>query len=230
MDSLTRPPTVAAPPQLKAELEARSAEFESAGTSQIIAWTIERFEGSATVACSFQDPVLIDLAVKADPRIEVVFLDTGAHFPETLQYVEELHHLYDLNLRVLEPGPSAQAWPCGTSRCCDLRKVEPLERALAGREAWITGLKRVDSDTRRHTPIASWDDKRGMVKVNPLAAWTDDDIADYIDDNGLPVHPLSKQGYLSIGCAPTTRPVTPGEDPRAGRWAGTAKTECGLHI
>ncbi|MGA2037305.1 MAG: phosphoadenylyl-sulfate reductase, partial [Acidimicrobiales bacterium] len=137
--------------------------------------------------------------------------------------------LYDLNLRVLRPGPEAEGWPCGTDRCCELRKVVPLDEALQGREAWITGLKRCDSPTRAGAPIVSWDEARGLVKVNPLATWSDEDITDYLVDHSLPVHPLVTKGYLSIGCSPTTSPVAPGEDPRAGRWAGSSKTECGLH-
>lgn len=219
-----------APAHLQRELDARTAELETADASEIVAWAIQRFEGAVSVACSFQDPVLVDLAVKVDPGIEVIFLDTGAHFPETLRYVEDIRRLYNLNLRVVQPGPGARAWPCGTARCCELRKVEPLKRALAGRSAWVTGLKRVDASTRRDAPIAAWDPGREMVKVNPLATWTDDDIAAYIDANGLPLHPLSTEGYASIGCAPTTRPVEPGEDPRSGRWADTGKTECGLHL
>ncbi|MGC8513012.1 MAG: phosphoadenylyl-sulfate reductase [Acidimicrobiales bacterium] len=230
MESPASPTGLDAPRLLQEELALRSADLETAGASEILAWAVERFEGSVSVACSFQDPVLVDLAVKADPGVEVIFLDTGAHFAETLRYVEDLRRRYDLNLRVVEPGPLAQAWPCGTARCCDFRKVEPLERALAGRSAWIAGLKRVDASTRRDTPIASWDSSRNMVKVNPLATWTDDDIASYVAANGLPLHPLSTKGYLSIGCAPTTRPVQPGEDPRAGRWADSDKTECGLHL
>jgi len=115
-------------------------------------------------------------------------------------------------------------------RCCHLRKVEPLHRALQGRAAWMTGLKRSDAPTRAAAPIVSWDEARGLVKVNPVATWSDDDIANYQADHGLPVHPLMTQGYLSIGCAPTTRPVAPGEDARAGRWSGMGKTECGLHV
>ena len=127
------------------------------------------------------------------------------------------------------PGPEAEAWPCGTERCCELRKVRPLFDHLGGRQAWITGLKRVDAPTRAAAPIVSWDTEHGLVKINPLATWTDEDIAAYEADHGLPVHPLMTRGYRSIGCAPTTRPVAVGEDPRAGRWAGTGKTECGLH-
>jgi len=211
------------------ELAVRAAQFETAPAGKVMAWALERFDGDVSLACSFQDCVLVDLAVKVDPAIEVLFLDTGFHFPETWAYVETVRKRYDLNLRVMTPGPEAEAWPCGTQRCCELRKVEPLNRALAGRSAWITGLKRTDAATRADAPIVAWDPVRAIVKVNALATWTDTDIANYEADHGLPVHPLMTQGYLSIGCAPTTRPVAPGEDPRAGRWAGTGKTECGLH-
>ena len=195
----------------------------------MLSWAFDRFGRDVSLACSFQDCVIIDLAVAVDPAVEVLFLDTGFHFPETLAYVEEVRAHYDLNLRVMHPGPEAEAWPCGTERCCELRKVAPLARALAGRRAWITGLKRTDAATRADAPIVGWDEARGMVKVNPMATWTDDDVSFYEVDHGLPVHPLLSQGYRSIGCAPTTRPVAPGEDPRAGRWSGTGKTECGLH-
>jgi len=211
------------------ELAERSAEFETAPTARVVEWAIERFGGAISLACSFQDCVIIDLVVRVDPGIEVIFLDTGFHFPETLAFVEEVRELFDLNLRVLTPGPQAEAWPCGTKRCCELRKVEPLDVALEGRRAWLTGLKRCDASTRADAPIVSWDHARGLAKVNPIATWSDEDIAHYAADHDLPVHPLVAQGYLSIGCAPTTAPVAPGENPRAGRWAGTDKVECGLH-
>jgi phosphoadenosine phosphosulfate reductase len=211
------------------ELAARSAELESAPASKVIAWAVERFGRDLVLACSFQDVVLVDLAVGLDPDIEVLFLDTGFHFPETMAFVQAVRSRYHLNLRVLTPGPEAEQWPCGTERCCELRKVAPLDAALAGRAAWLTGLKRVDAPTRADAPIVSWDEARGLVKVNPLATWSDDDVAGYLADHGLPIHPLMSKGYLSIGCAPTTRPVVPGEDPRAGRWSGMGKTECGLH-
>jgi phosphoadenosine phosphosulfate reductase len=211
------------------ELAARSAELETAPATAAIAWAHRRFGGAVSLACSFQDCVVVDLAVSVDPAIEVLFLDTGFHFPETLAYVEQVRDRYQLNLKVVTPGPEAEAWPCGSRRCCELRKVVPLDAALVGRGAWLTGLKRVDAPTRAAAPIVSWDERRGLVKVNPMATWTDEDVARYSADHGLPVHPLVERGYLSIGCAPTTRPVRPGEDPRAGRWAGTDKTECGLH-
>ncbi len=206
-----------------------SARFETATAGTVLEWALERFGPRLVVASSFQDLVLVDLAVGLDPHVEVVFLDTGAHFPETLRFVEDAARRYRLNLTVTRPGPDAVAAPCGSADCCQLRKVAPLRGALTGREAWVTGLRRVDAPTRTATPIVSWDSSFGLVKVNPLATWTDDDVTAYLADRGLPVHPLVPLGYLSIGCAPTTRPVAAGEDHRAGRWAGSGKVECGLH-
>jgi len=212
------------------DLAAISERFETAPASAVIRWAFETFGDSIALAASFEDIVLIDLATKVAPGIEVVFLDTEAHFPETLSFVEEVRARYGLNLTVTKPGPDAAAHPCGTEQCCQFRKVEPLRRALAGRRAWLTSLKRTDGPTRADAPIVGWDASFGLVKVNPLVMWTDDDIASYLADRGLPVHPLVPQGYRSIGCAPTTRPVAEGEDPRSGRWSGLDKSECGLHV
>jgi phosphoadenosine phosphosulfate reductase len=211
------------------ELAALSRDFESAPAGKVIAWATETFGNALVLAASFEDVVLIDLATKAAPGIEVIFLDTEAHFPETLAFVEEIRARYGLNLTVTKPGPEAASHPCGSKQCCQFRKVAPLRQAVQGSRAWLTSLKRVDAPSRADAPIVSWDDAFGLVKINPLATWTNDDIASYLADHDLPVHPLVSQGYLSIGCAPTTRPVSPGEDPRAGRWAGLDKTECGLH-
>lgn len=215
-----------------AELAAEAARLETAPASAAITWAYERFGHGLVIAGSFQDAVLIDIAEKVAPGIEVVFLDTQYHFAETIWFVEEVRRLYDLNLRVIEPQPEVQPdnlWQTDVGGCCGIRKVEPLARALEGKSAWITGLRRVDAPTRAAAPIVSWDLMRNMVKVNPLAAWTDDDMAGYIADHELLVHPLIERGYPSIGCWPCTRPVAPGDDPRAGRWAGNDKTECGLH-
>jgi phosphoadenosine phosphosulfate reductase len=211
------------------ELAELSTTLELAGPAETIGWAVNHFGSRVALACSFQDCVIVDLAVTVDPGLEVVFLDTGSHFQETLDFVALVQDRYQLNLTVTHPDASAEPWPCGTAECCQRRKVDPLFRALAGKAAWLTGLKRSDASTRSNTPVVAWDEARQMIKVNPLAAWTDDDIASYVADHALPVHPLLAQGYLSIGCAPTTRPVRPGEDPRAGRWADTGKIECGLH-
>jgi phosphoadenosine phosphosulfate reductase len=213
-----------------AHLSAVSTSFEGAHPATVIAWAVEQFGRHVVVASSFQDAVLVDLAVSVDPGIEVVFLDTQYHFAETLWFVEEVRRRYDLNLRVLKPLVDVDnRWQIDPNGCCQVRKVEPLNRALAGKAAWMTGVKRADGLTRADAPIISWDAARDMVKVNPMAGWTADDAIAYAAERDLPTHPLKERGYPSIGCWPCTRPVSPGEDPRAGRWAGTEKTECGLH-
>lgn len=216
--------------QLKQEMDERSAAFESAPAGLVVAWAVERFGAKLAMACSFQEAVLIDIAVRANPDIEVIFLDTGSHFPETLEYVETIRSRYGLNLTVTSPAAGADQWPCGSAQCCEFRKVRPLKQSLEGKEAWMTGLKRVDAWTRRSAPIVSYDENWGMVKINPLATWTEQDVTGYATDHGIPAHPLLSRGYLSIGCAPTTRPVAIGEDPRAGRWSDSDKVECGLHV
>ena len=213
-----------------AEAVAISAAFETARPQDVIEWAVHRFGRSLTIASSFQHCVIIDMAVNTDPDVEVLFLDTGFHFAETLAFVEEVRQHYGLNLQIRRPMAEADCLGCGTEGCCELRKVQPLNAALADRSAWISGLKRVDTEHRADAPVVMWDERRHMVKVNPLATWSDADVDDYIADHALPVHPLVAKGYLSIGCAPTTRPVSGRESRRAGRWSGDAKTECGLHL
>jgi phosphoadenosine phosphosulfate reductase len=213
-----------------AELADASRRLEHQPATEIIRWAHERFETSLVLASSFQDCVLLDLAVQVAPEIEVVFLDTQYHFAETLWYVEQVRSRYDLNLRVLEPeSRQDDRWLDDPDGCCKIRKVEPLLRALDGKAAWMTGLRRSETPQRAAAPIVSWDIGRGLVKVNPIAAWSDADVAGYATDRGLPEHPLRDRGYASIGCWPCTRPVHNGDDPRSGRWAGTDKIECGLH-
>jgi phosphoadenosine phosphosulfate reductase len=213
-----------------AELAAAAAELENKPASAAIKWAWSRFGSDIVLAASFQDCVLIDVASRAAPEIEVVFLDTQYHFAETLWYVDRIRERYDLNLRIMEPlVPPDDLWETDPDECCAMRKVEPLARALAGKQGWMTGLRRVEAPTRAKTPIVHLDVGRGIVKINPLATWTDDDIAAYKQDHELLEHPLAAQGYPSIGCWPCTRPVKPGEDPRSGRWAGRGKMECGLH-
>jgi len=212
-----------------AELAEISASFEASPPGTVLRWAFERFGDDLVLACSFQDIVLLDLSLQVNPKMEVIFLDTEFHFPETLDYVEQVRAHYGLTLTVTHPGPEASDTPCGADGCCGLRKVAPLRRAVSGKGAWLTSLKRVDAPTRLAAPIISWDESFGLVKINPLATWTDDDVASYERDHDLLIHPLISQGYLSIGCAPATRPVAAGEDPRAGRWSGSDKIECGLH-
>jgi len=215
-----------------AELAAISTRLEHAPAGAAVRWAHERFGHGLVIAGSFQDAVLIDVAEKVVPGIEVVFLDTQYHFAETLWFVDEVRRRYDLNLRIVRPRTDVRPdnlWQADVEGCCAIRKVEPLARALKGKAAWITGLRRADAPTRAEAPVVSWDLARNMVKVNPLVTWSDDDLAGYIADHDLPVHPLTERGYPSVGCWPCTRPVAPGEDPRAGRWAGRDKTECGLH-
>jgi phosphoadenosine phosphosulfate reductase len=213
-----------------AELAAVSAELENKPASSAVKWAWQRFGTELILASSFQDSVLIDVATKVVPEIEVVFLDTQYHFAETQWYVDQIRERYDLNLTVMEPLVEPDdLWQTDPDECCAMRKVEPLARALAGKQAWMTGLRRVEAPTRAKTPIVHLDVGRGIVKVNPLAPWTDDDIAHYKRDRRLLDHPHTSHGYPSIGCWPCTRPVKDGEDPRSGRWAGRGKMECGLH-
>jgi phosphoadenosine phosphosulfate reductase len=222
--------TVSTPVPDLAELAATSRELEHAPASLVVEWAWDRFGDDMVLAASFQDCVLLDIATRVAPEIEVVFLDTGYHFAETLWYVQQVRRRYDLNLNVMQPDVGLDdRWQHDTDGCCALRKVEPLRRALDGRAAWMTGLRRTETQSRANAPIVSWDVGRGLVKVNPLATWSDLDVQGYVRDHGLPVHPLHDRGYRSIGCWPCTRPVGDGEDAREGRWAGSDKTECGLH-
>lgn len=211
---------------LDADLAELNRSFESAPASRIVRWAVERFSPYLSLLASMTDAVLIDLAVKVDPSIEVVVLDTGHHFPETLETVEVVRRRYGLNLRLVTVGPVPAPLVDG---CCSAAKVLQLDRALVGRKAWLSGLRRTEASTRADAPIVGLD-RRGLVKVNPLANWTDDDVAGYIAEHDVPVNPLVFRGYPSVGCQPCTRPVAEGDDPRSGRWAGSDRTECGIHI
>ena len=210
---------------LSEELAELSRSFEGAPASKIIRWAVERFSPRLSLLASMTDAVLIDLAVKVDPSIEVVFIDTGHHFPETMETVELVRRRYGLNLRIVTVGPEPAPLVDG---CCSAAKVLQLDRALVGREAWLSGLRRAEASTRAAAPIVGLD-RRGLVKVNPIATWTDDDVAGYIAEHDVPVNPLVFQGYPSVGCQPCTFPVAAGADPRSGRWAGSDRTECGIH-
>ncbi len=212
-----------------AELARLSDGFEGASAASIIRWAVEEFGTRLALTASMTDAVLIDLATRVDAGIEVVFIDTGYHFPETLETVEAVRRRYGLNMRIMTVARQERSlWEADPENCCSAVKVGQLDRALADKDAWMSGLRRAEAATRAAAPIIGRD-IRGLVKVNPLATWTDLDVRGYIADHDVPVNPLLERGYLSIGCMPCTRPVADGEDPRAGRWSGTDKTECGLH-
>jgi phosphoadenosine phosphosulfate reductase len=232
---------IAATPELAAEADTR---FEGIADPveqalAVLTWAGETFGDDFAVTSSMADGLLAHLASRAVPGVHVVFLDTGYHFAETIGTRDWVSGVLPLTLvNVTAPQTvaeqDAQYGPELHQRdpdlCCSLRKVQPLAQALAGYAAWGSGVRRDESPTRSGTRVVDWDAKRGMVKVNPLAAWTQDDVDAYIAEHQVPVNPLQEIGYASIGCAPCTRPVAPGEDPRAGRWAGRGKTECGLHL
>lgn len=220
---------LSAPEFTDAELAELSRRFEAWPASQIIEWAVETFAPHLALTASMTDGVLIDLAVAVDPAIEVVFIDTGYHFPETLETVEEVRRRYGLNLRIMTvQRQNEPLWQADPENCCSAVKVGQLDRALAGKAAWMSGLRRAEADSRVRAPIVARD-LRGLVKVNPIATWSDLDVQGYIDDHDVIINPLLHQGYPSIGCQPCTQKPLDPADPRSGRWAGRAKTECGLH-
>ena len=201
-------------------------------------WARDTFRDRLVVASSMGDEVLVHLASTAAAGVDVLFLDTGYHFAETIGTRDAVASTYDVNVRTLLPlitvveqteQHGADLWARNPDQCCAIRKVEPLERGLSYYDAWVTGMRREDAPTRSDIDVVGWDARRDKVKVNPLAAWTHDDVDAYAEKHGVLMNPLRQIGYASIGCEPCTRPVAPGEDPRAGRWAGSGKTECGLH-
>ena len=225
---------------LRATAERGAAELGPDATAQeLLAWAATTFGDRLIVASNMQDAVLIDLAHRAKPDVEVLFLETGYHFAETIGTRDAVDAAYPeltiVNARARQSVAEQDAefgadlFAREPDRCCALRKVTPLQDTLAGYDAWVTGVRRVEAPTRATTPLITYDDKFGLVKINPIAAWSDDDMDRYIADRGILVNPLVDAGYPSIGCAPCTAKPRPGEDPRSGRWAGRAKTECGLH-
>jgi phosphoadenosine phosphosulfate reductase len=223
---------------LKDLAQTAAVEFAEADAAEVLEWAARTFGDRWIVASNMQDAVLIDLAVKAKSTVDVLFLETGYHFAETIGTRDAVEAVYP-QVRIVnaaaEQSVADQEAEFGLlnqtapDRCCFLRKVVPLQRTLANYDAWVTGVRRVDAPTRANTPMVQWDDRNGLVKLNPIAAWTDEEFDAYIADHGILQNPLVSEGYLSIGCAPCTAKPLPGADPRSGRWAGLAKTECGLH-
>ncbi|WP_103036326.1 phosphoadenylyl-sulfate reductase [Mycobacterium avium] len=234
--------------QLRELAERGASELEGASAIDILRWTDEHFgpvdgpRGWATckyvVACNIQDAVTVSLASDVRPGVPVLFLDTGYHFPETIGTRDAVEAVYDIHLLNVTPEHTVaeqdellgkDLFARDPNECCRLRKVEPLRRALRGYAAWVSGLRRVEAPTRADAPLISFDESFKVVKVNPIAAWTDEQVDEYIERNGVLVNPLVQEGYPSIGCAPCTAKPAPGEDPRSGRWRGRNKVECGLH-
>ncbi len=221
------------------ELAASAAEsLEGAPASEVIKWAGKTFGDRLCITSSMTDAVIIDLASREVPGIDVLFLDTGYHFAETIGTRDAVSVVYPVNVRNITPSTTVdeqdrelgpKLFARNPDLCCYLRKVIPLEQSLEPYDAWITGVRREETDARTSTKVVQWDSRRQMVKVNPIIEWTQQDVDDYIAENGVLVNPLVYDGYPSIGCHTCTARVAPGADPRSGRWAGTAKTECGIH-
>jgi len=224
---------------IRVDVDELNAQFDGAAPETIIAWAAERFMPRLAATSSFQtqSAALLHMLSRVRPDLPVIFLDTGYHFPETLAYRDRLAAQFGLTLRIVRPAasPAEIARQHGDALyrrdpdlCCYINKVEPMRRALADLDAWISGIRRDQTPDRAaiRTVEALPD---GRLKINPLAAWTREDVWRYIHAHDLPAHPLFSQGYLSVGCAPCTSPVVGDQNERAGRWAGTGKTECGLH-
>jgi phosphoadenosine phosphosulfate reductase len=213
-------------------------ELELAPAEAIIEWAVDTFGGRFCVTSSMGDAVLSHLASRVAPGIDVVFLDTGYHFAETIGTRDAVAATMPVNVVTLSPTISVRQqdeeygpdlWSRDPDLCCALRKVAPLQKGLEEYDAWATGLRREETHDRVIAPVVGWDESKAKVKVSPLARWTQDDVDRYIAENNILVNPLTYDGYPSIGCWPCTRRVAPGDDARSGRWSGTGKTECGIH-
>ena len=212
--------------------------LDGAPAAEIVAWAREAFGQDLVLASSMADTHLVHLAQATAPGIDVLFLDTGYHFAETIGTRDAVAEVYEVNLISILPRQTvaeqdaeygAKLHDRNPEQCCALRKVEPLERGLRPYSAWINGMRREESPTRSDIRVVDYDAKRNMVKISPIAAWTQHEVDDYLESNQVLINPLFQDGYTSIGCEPCTRRPLPGEDPRAGRWSGFSKTECGLH-
>ena len=226
------------PGDLQHLAEVAGKELEDAPAHEIVRWAAQVFGERIAVTSSMADAVVAHLVSEVKPGVDVLFLNTGYHFAETIGTRDAVAASYDVN--VIDIGPAMSIaqqdiafgkdlWARDPDRCCALRKVAPLNNAMRDYDAWITGLRRDETPARADTPVVSWDASRGKVKICPIARWTADDVDAYVAAHGILLNPLLMDGYDSIGCRPCTRRVAAGEDSRAGRWAGSSKTECGLH-
>ncbi|KIF01958.1 phosphoadenosine phosphosulfate reductase [Streptomyces sp. RSD-27] len=230
--------TIQAHGERKDLAERAGRELEDASAPEILTWAADTFGARFCVTSSMEDAVVAHLASRVAPGVDVVFLDTGYHFEETIGTRDAVGAVMDVNVITFTPRQSVaeqdaaygpRLYDRDPDLCCALRKVKPLEEGLTGYDAWATGLRRDESPTRAGTPVVGWDERRRKVKVSPIARWTQEDVEAYVAEHGVLTNPLLMDGYTSVGCAPCTRRVAEGEDARAGRWAGRGKTECGLH-
>lgn len=224
----------------RAAIEDARVRLADASPSEVLRWAAERFAPRLAFATGFgpEGLVIFDLIARHRLDVDVFTLDTGLLFPETYALWQKLERKYGRSIRAVRPAldldeqaarHGAYLWEREPDRCCGIRKVEPLAQALSGHEAWISAIRRDQTKDRAEAEAVEADPRYGLVKVNPLLAWSSDEVWAYLRDNDVPTNPLHQLGYPSIGCWPCTSPVSPGEDPRAGRWRGRAKTECGLH-
>jgi phosphoadenosine phosphosulfate reductase len=220
-------------------VESAAIFLEDASAREIIRWAAATFGDRLCLTSSMSDALLIDLVSRVKPGVDVLFIDTGYHFAETIGTRDAVQQVYDVNVINIKSSRTVQEqdrdlgprlFGRNPDLCCYLRKVEPLNRALEPYLAWISGIRRDEATSRSGTKVVEWDAKRQMVKVNPIASWTQEDVDNYIADNGVLINPLHYDNYPSIGCAPCTRQVAEGADPRSGRWAGLGKVECGIHL
>lgn len=226
--------------ELKALASSGAEQLDwEAPAQEVIAWVAKRFPtAEVAVACSMADAVLPALVAEQLPGVDVLFLETGYHFTETIAARAEVARRLDVTVVDVTPRQTvaqqdaefgAELFGRDPAACCRMRKMEPLADALSGYRVWFTGVRRDEAPTRIDTPLITFDESHGLIKVNPLAAWSFDDLLDHSQTHDLPVNLLLQNGYPSIGCQPCTRPVAAGEDPRAGRWSGSGKVECGIH-
>jgi len=224
--------------EMRSLVEHAAAEFEATDASDVLAWAAAIFGRGLAVAASMQDSVVPHLVSRALPDVDVLFIDTGYHFAQTLVTRDLVSRQLPIAVRTLTPSRTvaeqdAELGPHLHDRdpdtCCFLRKVNPLAEALQGYSAWVGGGRRADGPTRAQLPVVSWDEVHDMVKINPIVSWSDADVEAYQVSHALPRHPMVGTDFPSIGCAPCTRRVLPGQDARAGRWAGHVKTECGIY-
>lgn len=225
---------------LQAEVTTHAEKLAGKPPEYVIRWAVDTFGDKLAVGTSLgaEAVVIMDLVMRVAPATPFIFLDTDFHFQDTLDLLARLRARFGANIVIakteLTPAQQAEKFGEGLffrdpAQCCEMRKIAPMRRALAGYQAWITGMRKDQTEVRAYALPADWDGKFGLVKVGPILDWTWDQVWEYIRKHDLPYNRLHDMGYPSIGCAPCTRPVKPGEDPRAGRWAGFDKTECGLH-